>query len=66
MHVQDLFAGLWDDDAGVSSVEYAFLLAVLTLAVVVAFANMSGEVGTAANQASDTLEDTSGIGCSSG
>jgi len=55
---------LWTDQAGVSSVEYAFMLAVVSLAAVVAFASVSTEVQTIVNTTSDRMVRASGIGCS--
>ena len=54
---------LWADESAVTTAEYAFLLAALVVTVVVAFANLSGEVQTSVNSSSDTLRRTSGIGC---
>lgn len=58
-------ANLWLDESAVTTAEYAFLLAALVVTVVVAFANLSGEVQTTVNSSSDALQETSGIGCSS-
>ncbi|MGI5820217.1 MAG: Flp family type IVb pilin [Armatimonadota bacterium] len=58
---------LWMDEIGVTSVEYAFMLAVLVLASVVAFGNLSAEVETTVYEASSTMQEESpGVGCSSG
>ena len=57
---------LWSDDAGVSSVEYALMLAVLSLATIVAFANLSTEVQAVADTTSQHMETNSGLSCSSG
>ncbi|MFP4248389.1 MAG: Flp family type IVb pilin [Armatimonadota bacterium] len=55
---------LWSDDAGVTSTEYALMLAVLSLATVVAFASLSTEVQDVAATTSDSMRETSGLGCS--
>lgn len=54
------------DERGVSSVEYAFMLAVISLAAVLAFARHSHEVQSIVNVTSDEMREASGIGCSSG
>lgn len=56
---------LCHDEAGVSSVEYAFLLAVLSLGAIMAFANLSSEVQAVADTTSAQMREASGMGCSS-
>lgn len=60
------FAYLLRDEQGVSSVEYAFLLAVVSLAAVLAFTRHSQEVQNVVNITGDKMQDASGIGCSTG
>ena len=55
---------LWLDELGVSSVEYAFMLAVISLAGVLAFASVSAEVRHVVDTSSRKMESISGIGCS--
>ncbi len=64
--VSQYMALLWHDEAGVSSVEYAFLLAVLSLGAIMAFANLSTEVQAVADTTSAEMREASGMGCSSG
>jgi Flp pilus assembly pilin Flp len=51
------------DERGVSSVEYAMLLAVLSLAAVIAFGQCSGEVQLVVTRGSRALERAAGMGC---
>jgi Flp pilus assembly pilin Flp len=62
----DAIALLWGDDAGVTSVEYALMIAVLSLASVVAFAGVSTEVQTIVNTTGEHMSESSGVGCSTG
>ena len=57
---------LWWDEEGVSSVEYIFLMAVLSLAAIVAFGHLSLHVQLAAEDGSDALERAAGMGCYNG
>ena len=64
MGVYPLLATLWCDEFGITSTEYALLLALVALAAVTAFGGFSTDMQTSANRASTELEDISGIGCS--
>jgi len=54
---------LWSDESGVTSVEYAFVLAALSLAGVVAFTSVNYEVRDVVDKCSNKMESISGIGC---
>jgi len=54
---------LWFDDSGVTTVEYAFVLAALSLAGVVAFSSVNYEIRGVVDKCSQKMESISGIGC---
>ena len=56
---------LWLDESAISSAEYALMLAVVSLAALVAFANVSTEVQTVVNRTSERLQSSSGMSCTS-
>ncbi len=56
---------LWHDEWGVTSVEYALLLALVAVAGITAFASLSTEVNVIVEHGSDALRDATGMGCSS-
>ena len=67
--IQELFKSarvLWRDEAAVSSMEYVFLLCVLSLAALVAFGELSEEVKDIARKSSYVLERGAGMGCYNG
>ena len=56
------FARLWFDDSGVSSVEYALLLAVAAASIIVAAATLSNSVQNEIIDAADCIK-TNGATC---
>lgn len=54
---------LWRNETGMTSTEYAILLAVVSLSAVVAFGEYSTEIQTIVNRTSNELLRISGIGC---
>jgi len=46
---------LWDDNEGLTSVEYALLLALIVVAGVVAFRNLGQTVATTVANSADTI-----------
>jgi len=54
---------LWRNETGMTSTEYAILLAVVSLSAVVAFGEYSTEIQTIVNRTSDELNRITGIGC---
>ncbi len=61
--VGEYLASLWKDQGGLSATEYALLLAVLALGVLVAFADLGSQVDTCVLEGSQRLEEASGMGC---
>ncbi len=66
MRVYGPLAHLWADDRGMTSTEYALLLAVLSLSAVVAFGQLSDRAIDVANESSSLLEEAFGMGCAPG
>lgn len=61
-----MLAHMWADEGGMTSVEYAFLLGILSLAAVLAFSNLSTEVQGAVHRSADAIDTSPGTGCSGG
>ncbi|MFW5868952.1 MAG: Flp family type IVb pilin [Armatimonadota bacterium] len=55
---------LMADEAGMSSAEYALMLALVSLAALVGFGQVSDEVQYMVDQTSQRLREASGMGCS--
>lgn len=49
---------LWKDEDGLTSVEYALLLALVAVAAIGAWTTLGGTVGNVANEASGTIGNT--------
>ena len=49
---------LWNDESGISSVEYALLLAFVAAGIIVAADSLSNAVSNEMNQAADCIEAT--------
>ena len=62
MEMGRLLRRLWSDESGVSSVEYALLLAVVAGAIAVGAGNLGGAVATEVNQAAECVGDSSTCG----
>ncbi len=58
-----LLSDLIADEAGMSSAEYAMMLAVVSLAALISFGQVSTEVQRMVHEASNRLEEASGMGC---
>ena len=59
-----MISGFWNDESGISSVEYALLLAFVAAGIIVAADSLSNAVSNEMNQAADCIEGTSGAaGC---
>ena len=48
---------LWKDEAGLTTVEYALLLALVVVAGITAWQGLGTKVGTAVNRSADTIAD---------
>jgi Flp pilus assembly pilin Flp len=59
----DLLATLIADEAGMSSAEYAMMLAVVSLAALVGFGQVSDEVQEIVRDASSRMQEATGMGC---
>ncbi len=58
------FTRLWNDESGISSVEYALLLAFVAAGIIVAADQLSNAVSNEMNQAANCISGTSGTaGC---
>ena len=62
MEMGRLLRRLWSDESGVSSVEYALLLAVVAAGIAVAAGSLGGAVSGEVNQATECLDDSSTCG----
>lgn len=51
---------LWNDESGISSVEYALLLAFVAAGIIVAADSLSNAVSNQMEDAADCIESTSG------
>ena len=57
-------SNLWNDESGISSVEYALLLAFVAAGIIVAADQLSNAVSNEMEQAASCIEGTSGAsGC---
>ena len=55
-----MISGLWSDESGISSVEYALLLAFVAAGIIVAADSLSNAVSNEMEQAANCIEGTSG------
>jgi Flp pilus assembly pilin Flp len=55
---------LWNDESGISSVEYALLLAFVAAGIIVAASNLSTAVQGEMNNAADCITGATGADCS--
>ena len=60
MGMARLFHRLWKDESGISSVEYALLLALIAAGIAVAASALGNAVENEINQAADCISATSG------
>ena len=60
MGMARLFHRMWKDESGISSVEYALLLALIAAGIAVAAAALGDAVETEINQAANCISATSG------
>lgn len=63
MGIFDLLVALVADEAGMSSAEYAMMLAVVSLAALVSFGQVSGEAQIIVETASVKMQEASGMSC---
>ena len=62
--MRKFLSNLWNDESGISSVEYALLLAFVAAGIILAADSLSNAVSNEMNQAADCIEGTSGAaGC---
>lgn len=59
------FINLWKDEKGLTSTEYALMLALIVLSSLVAFGGLSTEVQSIVRRSGEALSNSTGIGCSS-
>jgi len=52
--------GLWCDESGMTSVEYALLLTVLVVGAIIVWRSLGDTVSNSVNRASDTFPDGTG------
>ena len=55
-----MISGFWDDESGISSVEYALLLAFVAAGIIVAADSLSNAVSNEMEEAAGCIEGTSG------
>lgn len=63
MRISSGVPALWTEDGGVTTAEYALLLAVFVLSTIVAFGQTSESVQNVVNRASSALAGVTGSGC---
>ena len=63
MYVLQFLAGLWKDKSGISSVEYALLLAFVAAGIIVAADALSDAVSNEMTQAATCIEATIASNC---
>ncbi len=63
MRTSSAVPALWTEDGGVTTAEYALLLAVIVLSTIVAFSQTSESVQNVVNRASSALASVMGSGC---
>ncbi|MGC9319300.1 MAG: Flp family type IVb pilin [Armatimonadota bacterium] len=51
---------LWSDESGVTSVEYALILALVAVVGILAWTNLGGEVAFSANTSADAIANGTG------
>ena len=56
--MRKLLSNLWNDESGISSVEYALLLAFVAAGIIVAADSLSNAVSNEMNQAANCIADT--------
>ena len=56
--VRKLLSNLWNDESGISSVEYALLLAFVAAGIIVAADSLSNAVSNEMNQAANCISAT--------
>ena len=62
--MRKFLSNLWNDESGISSVEYALLLAFVAAGIIVAADSLSNAVSNEMEQAANCIEGTSGAsGC---
>ena len=66
MPIRQRFAFLVADEAGMSSAEYAMMLALVSLAALVGFGQVSDEVQHIVQRTSARMQEASGMGCYNG
>ena len=54
---------LWNDESGISSVEYALLLAFVAAGIIVAADSLSNAVSNEMEQAANCIESTVALNC---
>ena len=54
--MRNLLSNLWNDESGISSVEYALLLAFVAAGIIVAADQLSNAVSNEMNAAADCIE----------
>ncbi len=58
--MRKFLSNLWNDESGISSVEYALLLAFVAAGIIVAADSLSNAVSNEMKQAANCIEGTSG------
>ena len=58
--MRNLLSNLWNDESGISSVEYALLLAFVAAGIIVAADSLSNAVSNQMEDAANCIESTSG------
>ena len=58
--MRKFLSNLWNDESGISSVEYALLLAFVAAGIIVAADSLSNAVSNEMNEAADCIASTSG------
>ncbi len=56
-------SNLWNDESGISSVEYALLLAFVAAGIIFGAEALSNAVENEMNEAADCIESASAAGC---
>ena len=56
--MRNFLSKLWNDESGISSVEYALLLAFVAAGIIVAADSLSNAVSNEMNDAADCIEGT--------
>ncbi len=58
-----MISRLWSDESGISSVEYALLLAFVAAGIIVAADSLSNAVSNEMEQAANCIESTVALNC---